>query len=112
MIGFLGRRALHSAVALFALISLVFFLVRMTGDPASLYLPIDASIEQRQAFTERHGFDRPLLEQFGDFLADVARGEFGESIRKERPALEVVLRAFPTTLSLALITMALAMVSG
>ena len=44
MMRFLGRRALHSALALFALISLVFFLVRLTGDPASLYLPIDASV--------------------------------------------------------------------
>jgi len=112
MMRFLGRRALHSAVALFALITLVFFLVRLTGDPASLYLPIDASIAQREAFSERHGFNRPVLEQFGGFLSDVLRGEFGTSIRKERPALDVVLRAFPTTLSLAVITMTLAVVLG
>lgn len=110
--GYLTRRALHSALALCALIMLVFFLVRLTGDPASLYLPIDASVEQRAAFSERHGFNRPMLVQFGDFLADVARGDFGVSIRKERPALDVVLRAFPITLSLAVITMALAVTLG
>jgi peptide/nickel transport system permease protein len=108
MMRFLGRRALHSAVALCALVMLVFFLVRLTGDPANLYLPIDASIEQRQAFSERHGFDRPVLVQFAAFVGDILSGEFGVSIRKERPALEVVLQAFPTTLSLAVITMALA----
>jgi len=112
MIRYLGQRALHSSIALVALVMLVFFLVRLTGDPASLYLPIDASVEQREAFSQRHGFDRPLLEQFASFVSDVLHGELGVSIRKERPALDVVLQAFPTTLSLAAITMALAIVLG
>ncbi len=112
MMSYLGQRMLHSAVALCALVMLVFFLVRLTGDPASLYMPIDASVEQRADFSRRHGFDRPVLVQFGDFLADVLRGDFGVSIRKERPALDVVLRAFPTTLSLAVITMGLAVTLG
>lgn len=109
MMRYLGRRAWHSAVALCALVMLVFFLVRLTGDPASLYLPIDASVAQREAFTARHGFDRPVLEQFASFVGDLLRGDLGVSIRKERPALEVVLQAFPTTLSLAAITMTLAL---
>lgn len=109
---YLGQRALHSALALMALVMLVFFLVRLTGDPASLYLPIDASVAQRQAFSERHGFDRPVLVQFARFVADVARGDLGRSIRKDRPALEVVLTAFPTTLSLAVIAMGLAIALG
>lgn len=109
MMRYLGRRAWHSAAALCALVMLVFFLVRLTGDPASLYLPIDASIAQREAFSARHGFDRPVLEQFASFVGDLLRGDLGVSIRKERPALEVVLQAFPTTLSLAAITMTLAL---
>lgn len=112
MMRYLGQRALHSAIALGALVMLVFFLVRLTGDPASLYLPIDASVEQRQAFSERHGFDRPVLAQFASFVGDVLRGDFGHSIRKDRPALEVVLEAFPTTLSLAVGTMVIAVVLG
>lgn len=109
MMRYLGRRAWHSAVALCALVMLVFFLVRLTGDPASLYMPIDASVAQREAFSARHGFDRPVLEQFASFVGDLLRGDLGVSIRKERPALEVVLQAFPTTLSLAAITMTLAL---
>jgi peptide/nickel transport system permease protein len=88
---------------------LVFFLVRLTGDPASLYMPIDASVAQREAFSQRHGFDRPVLEQFASFVGDLLSGDLGVSIRKERPALEVVLQAFPTTLSLAALTMTLAL---
>lgn len=109
---YLGQRALHSAIALIALITLVFFLVRLTGDPASLYLPIDASVEQRQTFSVSHGFDRPAIVQFGSFVSDIARGRFGHSIRKDRPALDVVLEAFPTTLSLAFISMGLAVLFG
>ncbi len=108
---FLGRRTLHSAIALAGLVVLVFFLARLTGDPTNLYLPIDASVETREAFAEKHGFRDPVYEQFGRFVADLARLDLGQSLRKERPALEVVLDAFPTTLALAAVTMVLA-VSG
>lgn len=104
---FLGKRTLSSAVSLVGLIVLVFFLARLTGDPTNLYLPLDASIQAREEFRQRHGFDDPLLEQFGRFLADLAQLDFGESIRRARPALEVVLEAFPWTLMLAAITMSL-----
>ena len=40
---FLGRRAIASAISLVGLVVLVFFLSRLTGDPTSLYLPVDAS---------------------------------------------------------------------
>ena len=106
---YLGRRTLQSAVSLVGLIVLVFFLARLTGDPTNLYLPLDASLEARAAFAERHGFHDPLIEQFGRFLADLAVFDFGESIRRARPALDLVLEAFPTTLRLAAITMALAL---
>ncbi|MDX6748468.1 ABC transporter permease [Geminicoccaceae bacterium 1502E] len=105
---FIARRSLQSLVALAGLIVLVFFAARLTGSPADLYLPIDASVEARQEFNEKHGFNDPLTEQFGRFLADLARFDLGHSIRKDRPALEVVLEAIPTTLALAAVTMTLA----
>jgi peptide/nickel transport system permease protein len=106
---YLTRRTLSSFVSLAGLIVLVFFLARLTGDPTNLYLPLDASLEARADFAEKHGFNDPMLEQFGRFLADLARFDLGVSIRKARPALEVVLEAFPTTLKLAAITMAAAL---
>ena len=109
---FIGRRSLSSAVALVGLVVLVFFLARLSGDPTNLYLPMDASLEARADFRERHGFDDPLIEQFGRFLVDVAHFDFGESIRKARPALEVVLEAYPWTLWLAGLTMSIVLVMG
>jgi peptide/nickel transport system permease protein len=102
---YIGRRSLHSVFSLIGLIILVFFLARLTGDPTNLFLPIDASVEAREAFAERHGFNDPLIEQFGRFLEGLTQGDFGESIRQRRPALEVVLEAFPTTLILAFLSM-------
>jgi len=105
---YLARRTLHSLFALVGLVMLVFFLARLTGNPADLYLPIDATLETRQEFTEKHGFDRPLIEQFGNFLVGLMALDLGHSIRKDRPAVEVVLEAMPTTLSLAAVAMPVA----
>ena len=109
---YIGRRSLHSVFSLIGLIILVFFLARLTGDPTNLFLPIDASVEARQAFAERHGFNDPLITQFGRFLEGLIQGDFGESIRQRRPALEVVLEAFPTTLMLALFSMSIVIASA
>ncbi|MGI9434285.1 MAG: ABC transporter permease [Geminicoccaceae bacterium] len=102
---YLQKRALHSGLSLIGLVILVFFLARLTGDPTNLFLPIDASLETRQEFSERHGFDQPLIVQFGRFVQGLVNFDLGESIRQRRPAIEVALEAFPTTLRLALITM-------
>lgn len=106
---FIVRRAIHSLVALLALLVLVFFLSRLTGDPTNLFLPMDASLEDREAFAERHGFNDPLVVQFGRYLLDVMRLDFGMSLFQGRPAIEPVLNAFPVTLKLALVTMLLAL---
>ncbi len=107
---YLGQRALHSGIALIGLILAVFFLVRLTGDPTDLYLPIDASLQTRQEFAQKHGFDRPATEQFVTFLKDVSNGDLGYSLRKQRPAMELVLEAYPTTLALAGVAMSLSIV--
>lgn len=107
MKSFIGRRAISSAVSLGGLIVLVFFLTRLTGDPTNLYLPLDAPMEARDNFRVLHGLNDPLIVQFGNYVYDVLHLDFGESIRKARPALEVVLEAFPWTLTLAVVTMGL-----
>src|SRR4030095_7688987 len=108
MIPYLTRRALHSAFALFGLLIAVFFLARLTGDPTDLLLPVDASAADRQEFAHKHGYDRSATEQFVRFVGDVMEGNLGFSLRKQRPAMEVVLEAYPTTLKLAGVTLLIA----
>jgi peptide/nickel transport system permease protein len=109
MSAYLARRAVHSAFALLGLVVAVFFLARLTGDPTNLFLPIDASLATRAEFAAKHGFDKPVTEQFVRFLGDVVEGDLGYSMRKQRPAMELVLEAYPTTLKLAGITMLIAL---
>ncbi len=105
MTTFIGRRTLESLFSLVGLLVLVFFLVRLTGDPTNLYLPLNASEEMRLEFAERNGYTDPVMMQFGRYLADLSRFNLGTSLQRQQPALEVVLEAFPTTLKLASVTM-------
>ena len=105
MKSFIGKRAIASGVSLVGLVVLVFFLSRLTGDPTDLYLPLDASVEMREQFRQMHGFNDPLVVQFGRYVADLVQLDFGQSLRQARPAMEVLLEAFSWTLWLALITM-------
>ncbi|SFR44434.1 ABC transporter permease [Litoreibacter janthinus] len=107
MMKFLGKRAVASAISLVGLMLLVFFLSRLSGDPTGLYLPLDASEESRNQFREIHGLNDPLIVQFFNYMGDLARLDFGDSIRRSEPAIDVVLRGFVWTLQLALITMSL-----
>ena len=101
------KRAIGSAILLLGLIVMVFFLSRLTGDPTSLYLPVDASMESRELFRKLHGLNDPIMVQFWNYVKDLAHFDFGDSIRRSKPALDVVLQGFVWTLQLALITMTL-----
>lgn len=102
------RRTGYALLALAGLMIAVFFLVRLTGDPVNLYLPVDASQAARDAMRERLGLDRSVWFQFLDWGAQMLRFDFGTSLWHNRPALEVVLQALPNTLALGAIALALA----
>ncbi len=102
------RRAAFAALALAALMTSAFFLVRLTGDPVDLYLPVDASDVAREAMRGRLGLDRSILAQFIDWAADMLRLDFGTSLWHNRPAMDVVLEALPNTLALGALALALA----
>jgi peptide/nickel transport system permease protein len=112
MRAFLGKRAIASGFSLVGLVVLVFFLSRLTGDPTDLYLPLNATLETREQFREVHGLNEPLIVQFGSYVRDLARLDFGESIRRGEPAIDAVLRGFQWTLWLAVVTMTLVTVSA
>ncbi|MGN7754922.1 ABC transporter permease [Sinorhizobium sp. 22678] len=110
MLGYIGRRAYHSVISVIGLLTLVFFLTRLTGDPSALYLPLDSSLEARQAFARLNGLDQPIYVQFIQYLQNLMSLDFGQSLRQNRSAIEVALEAFPATLKLALVAMTLATV--
>jgi peptide/nickel transport system permease protein len=107
--GYLLQRTMHSAICLAGLIVLVFFLSRLTGNPTDLYLPMETPADVREAFAERHGFNDPLVVQFGNYVVNLLRFDFGQSLRQQQPAIDIVLRSYPVTLALAAIAMSLSL---
>ncbi|MEH6774335.1 MAG: ABC transporter permease [Cereibacter changlensis] len=106
---YLRQRTIQSVISLLGLIVLVFFLARLTGNPADLFLPVDTPQAIRDEYAARHGFDQPAIVQFGAYLMDLLRLDFGESLRDGTPALDYVLAAFPTTLLLSFWAMAISL---
>jgi len=101
VLGYLAWRSLHSLLLLWLVTVVVFGLLHLTpGDPASIMLGEQATPEQIRDLRHALGLDEPLVTQYAWFLAHAVRGDFGASIRAQRPALEVVLERLPATLLL------------
>src|SRR5687767_2250109 len=76
-------------------------MVRLSGDPVLLFMPMDIQAKDVNEFRQRLGFNDPLAVQYGRFMAGAVRGDFGESLRYRRDALGLVLERLPATLLLA-----------
>lgn len=102
------KRFWHGVIVIFGVTVIVFVVTRMVGDPVKVMLPLEATVAQRAAFEKQLGLDRPIPVQFIDFMADLARFDFGESLWQHRPAMAIVLEKLPLTLTLALLGIGLA----
>lgn len=109
---YLSLKLTESVLLLVGVVVLVFFLLRITGDPAALMVSREASPEQVEAFREAMGFNRPLIVQFWDFATGALVGDFGNSLHYKTPALPLVLQRLPATVQLAAAALLLAMIVG
>jgi peptide/nickel transport system permease protein len=108
-----GLSRLRDGLAVLFLVSLVIFLLgHVVGDPAQVMAPVDAKPEDIERLRRQMGLDRPFLEQFSSYVLGLARGDFGQSLWQNRPALNVVLEALPATILLTLIGIVIAGVLG
>lgn len=98
---YLLSRSIQSILLLLGVLVIVFFMIRLTGDPASLMVPKEAPAEQLEAFREAMGFNRPLYVQFFDYAWNVLRGDFGRSLHFRQPTLELIVERLPATFHLA-----------
>jgi peptide/nickel transport system permease protein len=107
--GFLTYRLGRALVALWLVSTVVFVVMRLSGDPAPLLLPPDAPIAEMNRVRSELGLDRPLPVQYAVFLGNVVQGDFGRSIHLRQPALGVVVRQLPATIELGLAAFVLAL---
>jgi peptide/nickel transport system permease protein len=110
MISFLFRRFLQSVFTLLGVLTVTFFLVRFSGDPTTLLLPVEASSEDIARFRNSLGLDQSWLVQYWKFLVSVIEGDFGISLRQRTSALGLVIERLPATLELALTAFILGLV--
>jgi len=104
----LVRRVVRLAVVLAGVTLVTFGILHVSGDPISLMMP-EAPEADRAALRQAMGFNEPLPVQFARFLANTARGDFGNSFFHRAPALPLVLERMPTTLLLTVLALGLSL---
>lgn len=104
--------ALRVIVIVFGILTLLFFLQRLSGDPAAILVGHNASPEVIAAIRAEMGLDEPLTTQYIVFVKQALQLDFGESIRFDRPALDMVMARFPHTLLLSLSAITLSILVG
>jgi peptide/nickel transport system permease protein len=98
---FFLKRALQAFVAVLGVITLIFFLQRLAGDPVLLLVPQNATQADIEAMRTALGFDRPLAVQYFDYLSGLIMLDFGRSYVQNVPVWTLILSRLPYTLMLA-----------
>jgi peptide/nickel transport system permease protein len=95
-------RRLLQAIPLLFLISLMsFMLIRMSGDPMSMYAQSSSLTEaDRERIIKEHGWDQPKIVQYFYWLRDIARGDLGSSLYTYQPVTQMIWEKLPNTMIL------------
>lgn len=103
------RRFALALVVLATVSVITFALLRLAGDPAVALAGPDATAEEIASIRTAYGFDRPLVVQYGEWLARAAHGDLGVSKILQRPVMEVIGERLPVTLTLAFFSLLFAL---
>lgn len=117
MVRFLVQRALAFLPTLLGVSILVFFVIRqIPGDAIMARLGAEAAgeltPEQQAAYRAYFGLDKPLTQQYLEWLGGILRGDFGYSEVRREPVLTSILHTFPLTLELTILALLLALSIG
>ena len=109
---YIARRVGYSLLSLFLLSLTIFLFVRVTGDPASLFVEPGASPGDIEQIRRRFGLDQPLWVQYWHFMASFAQGDLGLSFYYRIPVLDLYFERLPNSLLLAAVAMAFSLLIG
>ena len=98
MLQFLTRRLLRAVVALWGIVTIVFIVMRLSGDPVPLMLPPDAPTAEMNRVRAELGLDQPIPIQYLVFIGNVLRGDLGRSIHMRQPAIDIAIERLPATI--------------
>ncbi|MCD6574871.1 ABC transporter permease [Candidatus Aerophobetes bacterium] len=110
---YIVRRVLLAIPMIFILLGIVFFIMRVVGDPVSAILGGHAPQEQIEQIKQQLGLNRPLLIQFFGYLGQLLRGNLGRSlIWGQRPVISEIWDHFPATLELSICAFLVSIIIG
>jgi peptide/nickel transport system permease protein len=112
LLAFILRRLLQALLVVLVVGLMAFALFRFVGNPVVFMLGQDATPEERERVTHLLGLDQPFYLQYTGFLGRAAQGDFGLSLREQRPVTSMILERLPATLELSLAAALLAMLVG
>ena len=109
---YLARRLLLAVVTLVSVSVIIFILSRVSGDPRHIYLDDYSTQEDWDRMGEVLGLDKPYWQQYGLFIKDAVRGDFGKSVKEGRPVMDVIVERAPATLMLGFIAFLISLAVG
>ncbi|MFI6152189.1 ABC transporter permease [Kitasatospora sp. NPDC051170] len=111
---FVARRLLQMIPVFIGTTALIFFMVHvLPGDPvAAMWGDKAPDPVQLANFRHQLGFDKPLVQQYLDYMGNLVTGDFGKTLGNNRPVLDVITEALPVTIRLALLAFAIEIVLG
>jgi len=113
MIQYTIRRLLMAIPVLLGILIVTFALARMIpGEPCKAMLGEKATAEVCERFNIRYGFDKPITTQFGIYMTNILKGDFGDSIRFSRPVTIILIERLPLTFELGSIALLIAVIIG
>jgi len=100
--GYIGRRIAQGLIVIVAAITISFALANVLGNPVDVVAGYNLSPQQRAQLVHAYGYDKPIAERYVTYVSKVSHGDFGQSLRNDDPAAQVVLHALPYTAVLVL----------
>lgn len=111
MAKYILKRVFYSILTLFLLVAITFFMMHMLpGDPFSTGKAIDPAT--MAALNAKYGLDKPLPQQFVQYVENVLRGDLGVSLKSKRPVTEIIKETFPYSFELGIRALIFATVAG
>jgi ABC-type dipeptide/oligopeptide/nickel transport system permease component len=113
MVGFILKRLGFALVTALAVLTLVFFAIRiLPGDPALVILGDQASAVSIAALRTKLGLDQPMLVQYYHFISGLPKGDWGISLATGRPVVDEILNVLPSTIELTAVSLLLGILIG
>ena len=109
---YLAGRILQTLLSMLVVISIVFVLTRLSGNPVNLLLDVNASQQDHEILMRHLGLDQPLTTQYAIYVKNIFLGDFGKSVLTRRPVTEHIWERLPATLELGAVAMLMSVLLG